>query len=65
MKQDIRFCTTVDGVRIAYATSGQGMLEERQLVRYDPRGTGLSERRVGKVGPNCPPTPPAITQRLP
>ena len=80
MKQDIRFCTTADGVRIAYATSGEGMpivrpghwlthleydldspiwghviqglSEQHQLVRYDPRGTGLSQRNVEEVNPN-------------
>ncbi len=80
MKQEIRFCTTADGVRIAYATSGQGtpivrpghwlthldydlnspiwnhliegLSEQHQFVRYDPRGTGLSERSVEKVGPS-------------
>jgi DNA-binding winged helix-turn-helix (wHTH) protein/pimeloyl-ACP methyl ester carboxylesterase len=74
MKQDIRFCTTVDGVRIAYSTMGQGppviippqlvthleadlvegpladvykMLATRHtLVRFDMRGTGLSDRNV-------------------
>ncbi len=79
MKQDIRFCTTADGVRIAYATSGKGMpivrpghwlthleydlkspiwghlieglSEQHQYVRYDPRGTGLSDRDVEDVGP--------------
>jgi len=79
VKQEIRFCTTADGVRIAYATSGsgspivrpghwlthleydldspvwghliQGLSEQHQFVRYDPRGTGLSERLVDAVGP--------------
>jgi pimeloyl-ACP methyl ester carboxylesterase len=79
VKQDIRFCTTADGVRIAYATSGagmpivrpghwlthleydlnspvwghliQGLSEQHEFVRYDPRGTGLSERNVEEVGP--------------
>lgn len=79
MKQEIRFCTTSDGVRIAYATSGtgspivrpghwlthleydlespvwghliQGLSEQHQFVRYDPRGTGLSERLVKEIGP--------------
>ncbi len=78
MKQDIRFCTTADGVRIAYATSGkgtpivrpghwlthleydvkspiwghliEGLSEQHQFVRYDPRGTGLSQRNVEEVG---------------
>ena len=79
MKQDIRFCTTADGVRIAYAISGEGtpivrpghwlthleydlkspiwghliegMSEQHRFVRYDPRGTGLSDRSVDAVGP--------------
>ena len=71
MEQQIRFCTTSDGVRIAYATVGQGpplvvawgwvghlefewndpewrafleaLAETRLLVRFDKRGTGLSD----------------------
>lgn len=71
MEQQIRFCTTSDGVRIAYATVGQGhplvyvngwvshlqwawsepkprafyegLAKGRLLVRYDRRGTGLSD----------------------
>ena len=74
MEQQIRFCTSADGTRIAYATAGQGpplvkaanwlnhlefdwqspiwghllrgLAEDRQLVRYDERGTGLSDRDV-------------------
>lgn len=74
MEQQIRFCTTSDGVRIAYATAGQGpplvvvsgwvshlqlewnqpdiqayaerLAEGRLLVRYDKRGTGLSDWEV-------------------
>jgi len=72
MKQQIRFCTARDGVRIAFATAGAGpplvrvnnwfthleldwvspvwqhwsefLAERRMLVRYDPRGSGLSDR---------------------
>lgn len=72
MKQRIRFCTSRDGVRIAFATAGDGpplvrvnnwfthleldwdnpvwrhwseaLVERRTLVRYDPRGSGLSDR---------------------
>lgn len=79
MDQSIRFCTTDDGVRIAYATSGKGspivrpghwlthleydlkspvfrplllgLSEQHTLVRYDPRGTGMSDRDVGDVSP--------------
>lgn len=71
----IRFCTSRDGTRIAYASSGDGlplvravhlashleteadhpvlgamlqaMAAGRKLVRYDPRGFGLSDRDVG------------------
>lgn len=77
MNQDIRFCTTTDGVRIAYATVGQGpplvktsnwlthlefdwespvwrhlmeaLAENHTLIRYDGRGTGLSDRNVDDV----------------
>jgi class 3 adenylate cyclase/pimeloyl-ACP methyl ester carboxylesterase len=73
MEPDVRYCTTSDGVRIAYTIAGDGpvfvslvdpivshtrlewshpgakpVLEAEAryftLVRYDPRGTGLSER---------------------
>jgi class 3 adenylate cyclase/pimeloyl-ACP methyl ester carboxylesterase len=70
LKHDIRFCTTSDGVRIAYATYGSGyplvwvpgwishleidefltggFIEQwarfLRVVRYDKRGTGLSDR---------------------
>jgi len=71
MEQQIRFCTTSDGVRIAYASVGsgpplvlvwgwvghlqfewnypdwraflEGLAEKRLLVRFDKRGTGLSD----------------------
>jgi pimeloyl-ACP methyl ester carboxylesterase/DNA-binding winged helix-turn-helix (wHTH) protein len=71
-EQSIRFCTTSDGARIAYATSGTGpplvkpanwlthlefdwespvwrhwlraLSHDRMLVRYDERGSGLSDR---------------------
>jgi class 3 adenylate cyclase len=74
MEQQIRFCTTSDGVRIAYATSGSGeplvvvpgwvshleldwdegyrrvllepVAEHFTVIRYDKRGTGLSDRNV-------------------
>lgn len=79
MEQRIQFCTTDDGVRIAYATSGKGpplvksgswlthleydlkspvhrslysdLSEQHTLVRYDPRGTGMSDRDVSEVSP--------------
>lgn len=75
MEQRIRFCTSHDGVRIAYASAGSGypllvcqgwlshleldwsntamhrfwatLAERHQVVRYDKRGTGLSDRKVG------------------
>lgn len=74
MDQGIRYCTSKDGVRIAYATTGAGppvvrvlgwlthlefeqtgpfwqpwrdyLATGRQLVRYDSRGIGLSDREV-------------------
>ncbi|MBI2912390.1 MAG: alpha/beta hydrolase, partial [Chloroflexi bacterium] len=78
MEQQIRFCTTSDGVTIAYSVAGEGapllmtpgwvthleldmalprehswldamVAGERQLVRYDGRGTGLSDREVEDV----------------
>lgn len=78
LRQQIRFCTASDGVRIAFATLGRGaplvkvgnwlshlefdlgspvwghMLEvlssRHTLVRYDQRGTGLSDRDVADTG---------------
>jgi pimeloyl-ACP methyl ester carboxylesterase/DNA-binding CsgD family transcriptional regulator len=72
--QRIRFCTSRNNVRIAFATAGEGpplvrinnwfthleldwdspvwrhwseaLAERRMLVRYDPRGSGLSDRDV-------------------
>lgn len=77
MEQNIRFCTTSDGVRIAYATSGSGpplvrvanwlthldldwkgpiwshwfreFSQGHTLVRFDQRGTGLSDRDVDEL----------------
>jgi pimeloyl-ACP methyl ester carboxylesterase/DNA-binding CsgD family transcriptional regulator len=74
MKQRIEFCATHDGIRIAFATAGEGpplvrtanwfthleldwdsaiwrhwfeaLAETRTLIRYDPRGSGLSDRDV-------------------
>jgi class 3 adenylate cyclase len=71
MEPQIRFCTSLDGTRIAYATAGEGpplvlspgwvshlkfawtqpdtraylegLARGRLLVRYDKRGTGLSD----------------------
>jgi pimeloyl-ACP methyl ester carboxylesterase len=77
MRQDIHFCTSSDGVRIAYAELGQGSLlvktanwlnhleydwhspvwrplfeklaERYRLIRYDARGNGLSDWKVGEI----------------
>jgi len=77
MEREVRYCTTEDGVRIAYCVTGEGpplvisapfiqsfslnhvvpefegMLNRvgqgRQLVQYDMRGTGLSQREVGDL----------------
>jgi len=74
VKQQIRFCNSDDGTRIAYSTAGTGpfvvrvnnwfthleldwetpvwrhwsaaLAERHTLVRYDPRGCGLSDRNV-------------------
>lgn len=76
MDQTIRFCRAPDGVRIAYATSGEGpplvkaanylthlerewngpvwhhwlrgLAQHRTLIRYDARGSGLSDRDVSE-----------------
>jgi class 3 adenylate cyclase/pimeloyl-ACP methyl ester carboxylesterase len=77
MEREIRYCTTEDGVRIAYCVEGEGpdlvccpefvgsfsldhliddqmgfwrtLWRGRRVVRYDMRGTGLSQRDVGDV----------------
>lgn len=77
LEQSIKFCSTPDGVRLAYAASGNGppifktgnwfthleyewqspvwrhvlvgLSEHRTLVRYDLRGTGLSDRNPATV----------------
>lgn len=74
MRQTIRFCTSQDGVRLAFGTHGSGpplvrvatwlthlqhdwdsplwrhwldgLAEGRTLIRYDERGSGLSDRDV-------------------
>ncbi len=77
MESEARFCTTDDGIRIAYCVEGDGpdlvccpdvigsfaldhLIEDqmgywrelwrgRRVVRYDMRGTGLSQRDVADV----------------
>jgi len=77
MKQQIQYCTTKDGVRIAYAVTGEGspiirtshwlthlqhdfsspvwkhvmigLARHHRLVRYDPRGEGMSQRTCDDV----------------
>ena len=72
---EVRYCTTDDGVRIAYSTTGEGtplvyapdapwvhlqllwqipeyrrffqrLAQKHKLIRYDARGSGLSDRNV-------------------
>lgn len=75
--QRLQFCTTPDGVRLAYARSGEGaplvkaanwlshldldwqgpvwthwlerLSRDHELIRYDARGNGLSERSVPTI----------------
>ncbi len=75
MRQHVRFCTSADGARIAFAEAGAGpplvrvanwfthldldwcsavwrhwfdtLSRRRTLIRYDARGSGLSDRCVG------------------
>jgi pimeloyl-ACP methyl ester carboxylesterase len=77
MKQRIRYCTTSDGVRIAFAATGEGspvirtshwlthlhhdftspvwkhvmigLSAQHHLVRYDPRGEGMSQRDCADI----------------
>ena len=77
MKQRIQYCTTSDGVRIAYAVTGEGtpiirtshwlthlqhdftspvwkhvmigLARHHRLVRYDPRGEGMSQRTCADI----------------
>lgn len=78
MEGEVRYCTTEDGVRIAYCVEGEGppllflhhvysfslsqmvpALHEaikeigrgRKLIRYDVRGTGLSQRHADDLSP--------------
>jgi pimeloyl-ACP methyl ester carboxylesterase/DNA-binding CsgD family transcriptional regulator len=77
VKQDVRFCTSSDGARLAYGVHGSGpplvrvatwlthlgfdwyspvwrhwldrLGEGHTVVRYDERGCGLSDARVGEL----------------
>src|SRR5690349_12647745 len=77
MRQQVRFCTAGDGVRLAYAISGKGpplvraphwfthlehdwtnpamrpwvedLSRRYTLLRFDQRGTGLSDREVPEL----------------
>jgi pimeloyl-ACP methyl ester carboxylesterase len=77
MRQQIQYCTTSDGVGIAYAVTGEGtpivrtshwlthlehdftspvwkhvmlaLTRHHRLVRYDPRGEGLSQRECADL----------------
>jgi len=75
MEREVRYCTTDDGVRIAYSVEGDGppllvcsmwfdsfaytitgydqfqskLAKGRQLLRYDTRGIGLSDRQPADV----------------
>jgi pimeloyl-ACP methyl ester carboxylesterase/DNA-binding CsgD family transcriptional regulator len=78
MTSEVRYCTTEDGVRIAYCIDGEGppllfchyvyafslshlvptyndavqrIGKGRRLIRYDMRGTGLSQRDVQDMSP--------------
>jgi hypothetical protein len=77
IRQEIKYCRTPDGVRLAYAISGygqplvktgnwlnhleydwesplwrhflRGLSADYRLIRYDPRGTGLSDWNVQDI----------------
>jgi pimeloyl-ACP methyl ester carboxylesterase len=77
LAQEIRFCSSPDGVQLAYSMIGQGpplmktgnwmthlefdlespiwrhlyreLAKDHTLVRYDPRGNGLSDRTVDEI----------------
>ena len=77
LKQEIRFCTSPDGVQLAYSMIGHGpplmktgnwmthlefdlespiwrhlyreLAKDHTLIRYDPRGNGLSDRAVDEI----------------
>ena len=77
MRPQVRFCTSSDGVRLAYSISGEGpplvraphwfthlehdwtnpatrpwvedLSKRYTLLRFDQRGTGLSDREVREI----------------
>src|SRR5258706_13227714 len=77
MKPEVRFCTSTDGVKLAYTISGGGppivraqhwfthlehdwnnpavrpwtedLARRYRLLRFDQRGTGLSDREVPEI----------------
>jgi pimeloyl-ACP methyl ester carboxylesterase len=81
MEREVRYCTTEDGVRIAYCVEGDGppllaipffiesfsldhifpeyrrflqrIAAGRQLIRFDSRGVGLSQRDVEDLSPEA------------
>jgi pimeloyl-ACP methyl ester carboxylesterase/DNA-binding CsgD family transcriptional regulator len=80
-RQQVRFCTSPDGVRLAYAISGEGpplvraphwfthlehdwsnpvmrpwvedLSKRYRLLRFDQRGTGMSDREVAEISPQA------------
>ncbi|HEX6266622.1 MAG TPA: alpha/beta fold hydrolase [Burkholderiales bacterium] len=81
MRQEVRFCTSFDGARLAYAVSGDGpplvraphwfthlerdwtnpairpwvedLSKRYRLLRFDQRGTGMSDREVPEISPEA------------
>jgi pimeloyl-ACP methyl ester carboxylesterase/DNA-binding CsgD family transcriptional regulator len=81
MRQQVHFCTSSDGVRLAYAVSGDGpplvraphwfthlehdwsnpairpwvedLSRRYKLLRFDQRGTGMSDREVPEISPQA------------
>jgi class 3 adenylate cyclase len=92
MEPQIQYCSTSDGVNIAYAAAGTGpplvflrasashlaldwrmssshrnyewLARRHTLVRFDPRGTGLSQREGFQPDPNGLLDMEAVAQRL-
>ena len=81
MRQHVRFCTSFDGTRLAFAFSGEGpplvraphwfthlehdwtnpamrpwvedLSKRYRLLRFDQRGTGMSDREVREISPEA------------